>query len=235
VTLKTGITVRGSGIGVTTLSAPPSASCIDGYTVKGARAATVTNLTIGAGGTGACAVGILNAGVSSAIYRDLFISTSQAANTTAILNDSSYIEVFDVTMEIGQGAGSGDAVGVDQTNGSYLTFTRSSVLGCSSGRDVVGLQNDDSGATVTGSTVNIFLCGGATGVAVGLRNANGSSDSVTVNHSTVFGTTASISTAAGFTTRVGSSQLGGGAVSGSVTCALVYDENYTLFAGPACP
>ncbi|MFN8542866.1 MAG: hypothetical protein U0807_01435 [Candidatus Binatia bacterium] len=235
VTLKAGITVRGSGIGVTTLTADPAASCIDGYTVKGATAATVTDLTIGAGGTGACAVGILNAGVSYATYRNLFISASQATNTTAILDDSSSIELFDVTMEIGQGTGSGDTFGVDQTNGSSLIFTRSSILGCSSGRDVVGIQNDDSSAAIMDGLVNTFLCGGATGVSVGIRNTNGSSDTVTVDRSTVRGTTASIATAAGFTTRVGGSQLSGGAVSGSVTCALVYDESYALFAGPACP
>jgi hypothetical protein len=51
----------------------------------------------------------------------------------------------------------------------------------------------------------------------------------------VSGTTNSIATSAGYTTRVGASKVGGGAVSGAVTCVQVYDENYALFDGPACP
>jgi hypothetical protein len=83
--------------------------------------------------------------------------------------------------------------------------------------------------------MNMFLCGGATGEAVGIRNINGSWDGVTVDRATVSGTTNSIATSAGYTTRVGASKVGGGAVSGAVTCVQVYDETYALFDGPACP
>jgi hypothetical protein len=121
-TLKPGISVRGSGIGVTQLTAGPAGSCIDGYTVRGAVNATVTNLTIGNGAPGACGVGILNAGVGFATYRDVLISTSQATNTVAVMNDNSEVELIDVAMEIGQGSGTGDAIGVDQANGSSLSL-----------------------------------------------------------------------------------------------------------------
>ena len=235
VTLKPGITVRGSGIGVSTLSAGPASSCIDGYTVRGATNATVTDLTIGNGGAGDCGVGLLNAGVGYATYRRLLISTSQGTNTVGMLNDNSEIELIDVAMEIGQGTGPGDAIGIDQANGSNLSMSSSSILGCSSGDDVYGIQNDDSAATIRDSAVNMFLCGGATGEAVGIRNINGSGDGVTVDRATVSGTTNSIATSTGYTTRVGASKVGGGAVSGTVTCVQVYDENYALFDGPACP
>jgi hypothetical protein len=38
-----------------------------------------------------------------------------------------------------------------------------------------------------------------------------------------------------FSTRVGASKVGGGAVSGTVTCVEVFDESYASFEGPGCP
>jgi hypothetical protein len=58
-----------------------------------------------------------------------------------------------------------------------------------------------------------------------------------VNNSQISGGTNTIRNDAEFTTRVGASQLSGGAVSvggGTLTCAGVYDENYTFYAS-ACP
>jgi hypothetical protein len=234
VTLKPGITVRGSGIGATVLSAGPAGSCIDGYTVKGSASATVTDLTIANNGTGACGVGILNAGVSSVTYRHVLVSVSMGTNTTAILNDNSEVLLIDVAMEIGQGSGGGDTIGVDQRSGSSLFMSGSSILGCTSGDDVYGIQNDASNAVVRDSDVDTFLCTG-TGDSVGILNINGSGESVAVDRSTVAGSTNTIATAAGFITRVGGSKLAGGAVFGTVTCAQVYDESYTSFDGPACP
>jgi hypothetical protein len=233
VTLKPGITVRGSGIDATTLTAGPAASCIDGFTVKGSASATVTDLTIGNSGDGACGVGVLNAGVGFARYRRLLVSTSSAANTTAILNDASEIELLDVELEIGQGSGSGDTIGVDQRSSSSLLMVHSSIYGCTSGGAIYGIRNDDSSAIVRDSDVTAFVCSG-TGDRIGILNTNGSG-TVNVDRSTVSASTSSIATSAGYTTRVGVSKLAGGAVSGTVTCAQVYDEIYTSFAGPGCP
>jgi hypothetical protein len=58
-----------------------------------------------------------------------------------------------------------------------------------------------------------------------------------VNNSQVTGSTNTIRNDSAFTTRIGASKLDGGAVSvggGTVTCAGVYDENYTFYAS-TCP
>jgi len=59
---------------------------------------------------------------------------------------------------------------------------------------------------------------------------------VRVNNSQITGNT-TIRNDSEFTTRIGASQLSGGAVvgGGTVTCAGVYDESYTFSAGPVCP
>ncbi|HEX7181944.1 MAG TPA: hypothetical protein VF756_08890 [Thermoanaerobaculia bacterium] len=62
---------------------------------------------------------------------------------------------------------------------------------------------------------------------------SGSFGTAIVNHSEITGATSTVS---GFITAlIGASQLSGGAASAGTTCAGVYDESYTFFAGPACP
>ena len=61
----------------------------------------------------------------------------------------------------------------------------------------------------------------------------GSAGTANVNHSEITGATSTVS--GFFPTLIGASQLNGGAASASTTCAGVYDESYTFFAGPSCP
>jgi hypothetical protein len=70
----------------------------------------------------------------------------------------------------------------------------------------------------------------------GIYNYEGDAYAVKVNNSQVTGSTNTIYNESGFTTRVGASSLDGGAVSngGTLTCAGVYDENYTFYAS-TCP
>jgi len=71
----------------------------------------------------------------------------------------------------------------------------------------------------------------------GLYNsASGGAYTVLVNNSQITGSTNAIRNDAEFTTRIGASQLFGGAVTGggTVTCAGVYDENYA-FSASTCP
>jgi len=67
---------------------------------------------------------------------------------------------------------------------------------------------------------------------------NTSSGTVKINHSVISGTTNTIYNGSGVTTRVGNTQLAGGGVvnvsGGTLTCAGVYDENYTFYAS-SCP
>jgi len=62
------------------------------------------------------------------------------------------------------------------------------------------------------------------------------SGTVKINHSVIKGVTRTIYNDSGVTARVGNTQLDGGAVYnvGTLTCAGVYDENYT-FSASSCP
>jgi hypothetical protein len=90
-----------------------------------------------------------------------------------------------------------------------------------------GVFNHASAPTMTESTVG--ASGAPTSVGI-LNNADGDSYTVTIDRSKILGGTNTIVNDAEFTTRVGISQLSGGAVSGggSVKCAGAYDENYDV-------
>ncbi len=62
------------------------------------------------------------------------------------------------------------------------------------------------------------------------------SGTVNINHSVIRGTSATINNDSNVTTRVGNTQLDGGAVvnKGTLICAGVYDENYAFYAN-TCP
>ena len=58
---------------------------------------------------------------------------------------------------------------------------------------------------------------------------------VEANHCRISGAAASVyNYADAATVKIGASQLGGGAVSGVATCALVYDEGYSYYLN-TCP
>ena len=60
---------------------------------------------------------------------------------------------------------------------------------------------------------------------------------VDIGNSVITATTATVRNDDEFVTRIGASQLAGGAVQGGgiIKCAGVYDEQFDFFAGPACP
>lgn len=67
------------------------------------------------------------------------------------------------------------------------------------------------------------------GTSVGINGTGGGN--ILVDNSEIAGATATVS---GGAVSIGGSKLDGGAASGA-TCAGVWDENYTFFAGPTCP
>ena len=97
------------------------------------------------------------------------------------------------------------------------------------------MYNARSSPTINNSVIS---ASGGTG-NYGIVNVAGSgSYTVLVNNSQISGSSNTIYNDPNFTTRIGASQLSGGAVTlggGTVTCAGVYDENYAFSAGPACP
>jgi len=118
---------------------------------------------------------------------------------------------------------------------SSPTMTNVSVSASASGGAFsFGVYNARSSPTINNSVIS---ASGGTG-NYGIVNVAGSgSYTVLVNNSQISGSTRTIYNDPSFTTRVGASQLDGGAVAGggTVTCAGVYDEAYAFTAGPACP
>lgn len=100
----------------------------------------------------------------------------------------------------------------------------------SGGQDTCGVRNDASSPTLTNVT--------AMGYGGSMYNRgvySRTSGIVTINHSLIVGSFQTILNNANAITRVGNTKLDGGSVTGGgVTCAGVYDENYTFYAS-TCP
>jgi hypothetical protein len=79
---------------------------------------------------------------------------------------------------------------------------------------------------------------GASGLNYGVFNfADSGTYTVTIDNSSITGSSNTIRNDAEFTTRVGATKLDGGSVStggGVVTCANVHDENYVAYTS-TCP
>ncbi len=103
------------------------------------------------------------------------------------------------------------------------------------------LENSMNGATTAVYVFNSVLS--STGASIetrGIKNVSGSTTDtydVYVNNSNITGENSTIQSDTEFTVLVGSTWLSGGGVftgGGTVTCAGVYDENYTFYAS-SCP
>lgn len=92
---------------------------------------------------------------------------------------------------------------------------------------------------VQGISSGLFTLNGVTATASGGANNYGvfvnSTGNVKIDHSVITGTSNTVVTTGGGTVKIGNTRLEGGPVSGSgITCAGVYDENYSFSAG-TCP
>ena len=118
-------------------------------------------------------------------------------------------------------------------NGSSPTI--SDMVLTASGLWTCGVANDSSSSTLTHATITTSMdYEDSHGIC---NQADGGSYTVRVNNSQITSLGNTIINDAEFTTRVGASQLAGGAVitgGGTVTCAGVYDENY-VFRASTCP
>lgn len=96
-----------------------------------------------------------------------------------------------------------------------------------------GVFNNYASPTIQNSSLS--ASGGTSNYGVA-NNASGGSYTVRINNSQVTASTAAIRNDTEFTTYVGASLLAGGVVTGggTVTCAGVYDGNYTFYAS-TCP
>jgi hypothetical protein len=104
-------------------------------------------------------------------------------------------------------------------------------ISASGGNNSYGVYNYQSSSVMKDVTVS--ASGGSNNY--GIYNSGGEGPyTVEVNNSQITGGTNTIYTTGPFTVRIGASLLSGGATSGTMTCAGVYDENYTFYPS-TCP
>jgi hypothetical protein len=220
-----------------------------------ASSPTMTDVTVTADASEtfeSTAYGVYNRNNSSPTMRDVTVTAKGSGEGVGVYNDASSPTIVDMIV-----TATGIFVeGVYNCNNSSPTMTNMAVT--ASGTDISGVYNDSSSPTMTNV---IVTASGLTGHGVynnsssvtmtnttivadsdfsdgyGIFNqADSGSYTVKVNNSQITGGANTIVNDSEFTTLVGASQLDGGAVTGSgtVTCAGVYDENYTFYSS-TCP
>jgi hypothetical protein len=163
---------------------------------------------------------------------DVSVSSWLAANSNyGVYNDSGGPWMKNTTVFIMNGVTSNDyGVYINGVYSQRMTNVQVNVLG---GNNGIGVYNNSSNLTIDSCQI-----GGSGSVSQGIYNtASGGTYTIFVNSSTIAGLTNTIRNDSHFTTRIGASWLSGGGVSvggGTVTCAGVYDENYTFYTS-TCP
>jgi len=170
-------------------------------------------------------------GASHAELRFLTVQNT-GGNTYAvgIYNNSASPRLTHVTVSVAGGTSAN--FGVYNHNASpTIQDTSISAVG---GSYVAGVYNYQSSPALRNA---ILSAAGGTTTNDGVYNTRwtGSYD-VWITHSQITGSGRTVYNGAGYTTRVGMSQLDGGTVvnNGALTCAGVYDESYTFYAS-TCP
>jgi hypothetical protein len=178
---------------------------------------------------GARAYGMYNAAGATPIMDGVIATASGATQANyGVYTDGSSPTLTGLTAEATGGANSYSVYNVSAA--PVFNNLTANAAGATSN---YGIYNATSAATIESCVIDVS---GTAGYGIYNAGATGSY-AVQANHCQITAGTGTIRNDAGFATRVGASQLAGGAVtgSGSLLCAGVYDENYVFGAGPACP
>jgi len=229
VTMKPYVDIEGAGELATKITFIGSTSGSTG-TVMGANDAELRSLTVENTGGAAYATAIYNNNASPRLTR-VTINASGGNDNRGVHNSSSAPTMTDVVISV-QGE---NAINVGVANYSSSATIRDGLISASGGSDNRGVDNHSSSVTIQGSTISASDGNVNWGV---INFAFSGSYMVTVSNCQVIGSTNTINNDAEYTTLIGASQLSGGAVflgGGTVTCAVVYDEDYAFYPGPVCP
>ncbi len=253
--MKQFVSIEGSGEEATAITAAVSSpAATESATVKGANNSGLRFLTVVNTGTGSYTVAIVNSSASPSMLHVTaaasggttsnfgvfnYLSSPTMTNVTAsggggtnssigVYNSSSSPTMTNVTAS--GGGGTNSSIGVYNSSSSPM-MTNVTASG-SGGTNNYGVSNDASSPTMTNVTVD-----GSGGTAsYGVYNSG--SGLVKINHSRIRGAI-TISNGSGVNTRVGNTQLDGGAAtnSGTIACVGLYDQNYakiTAIGATAC-
>ena len=188
---------------------------------------TMTNVTTSASGA-RNNNGVYNGSGSSPVMTGVTATASSSGasdSNTGVVNNASSPNMINVTATA---SGGYFTFGVNNNNSSSPNMTDVTASASGASFSNYGVYNDSASPKIMTSVIK--ASGGATTYGI----ATYSGGTVTIDNSKVTASTSTISSNSGTATRVGASQLSGGLISGSVTCAGVYDENYTFFAS-TCP
>ncbi|MEO8285151.1 MAG: hypothetical protein ABI670_01805 [Chloroflexota bacterium] len=231
------------------VTASASGGTVSNYTMYNlGGAASMNNMRIIAIGAANNNYGVLNSNFAEASMTDVTVTASGGTLNFAVANVNSSALINNVTLTASGGT---DSFGVFNSN-STLKMTNVTGIASDGTFSNTGVHNVN-GSSLSMSKVTLTASGVASGNNIGVNNAtsDASMDSVNLNSSGAttnygayfFGTgihtidnsilTGTSNTVVG-NVLVGSSRLAGGPAVGSVTCAGVYDENYTFFPN-TCP
>jgi pectin methylesterase-like acyl-CoA thioesterase len=191
----------------------------------------VTVLT--AGGTGAGDVTGTLTGANNSELRFLTVeNTGGSINSVAIRNNGVAPVINHVTAR--SSTGLLQSVAVYNDGGAAPTLVQVTATASNPGAMAAGMANVPGAPTIIDSAIRGL--NGATnyGITAGF---SGSAITTNIFNSRIEGSTNTIRSAAGITTRVAVSQLAGGPVDasfGPIICAGVYDESF-VFSASACP
>jgi len=181
----------------------------------------MTNVTASASG-GTWNYGVYNSG-SLPTMTNVTASASGGIDSYGVYNyNSSSPTMTNVTANASGGTNN---YGVHNYDSSSPTMT-SVTANASGGTNSYGVYNDSSLPTINNSVIS--ASGGTDNYGI-YNYAPSGAYTVLVNNSQISGSTNTIYNDPNFTTRVGASQLDGGAVfvgGGTFTCIGAYDENY---------
>jgi hypothetical protein len=189
---------------------------------------TMTNVTATASGT-AQNSGVSNNNSSPTMENVTATASGGTDTNTGVWNEvSSSPTMTNVTAS---GTGGTWASGVANRDSSSPTMTNVTATASGGTTESCGVTNGASSPTINNSVIS--ASGGTENY--GICNKQGPA-TMRVNNSQISGSTSTVWSVAGTTVLVGASQLSGGAViaSGTITCAGVYDEDYTFYPS-ACP
>lgn len=183
--------------------------------------------------------GVTNSASSPTMMDMTITATSTGVNCLGVANADGAAPTMTRIVASASGAQGWNMGVLNRMNApATLTYVHASGRG---GTHATGVSNRSSSATIRHCTLS--GADGAESYGLESRWAEGDSGSytVTVDHSQLKGVNATRSQKAvynreGFTTRIGASLLDGGVNSdgGTVTCAGVYDGNYSFYAS-LCP
>lgn len=203
---------------------------LENYGVSNSSSSSPTMVNVMASATGDS--GSMNRGVgnnSSSPFMSGMTTTASGGNLSVGVENVSSSPFMSNVKANAWGADTNIGVGNDKSSSPDMT----NVIAVANGGTMsIGVSNRASSPSM-----NHVRAVAKKGTKTNIGVYNGTSGTVKIDHSVIIGATRTIYNDAGVTTRVGNTKLDGKAKynKGTLTCAGVYDENYTFYAGPDCP